>query len=206
MSKLTPAGFDWQSIAFFMLDLKRKFTPSASSHLAQPLEFHIIETLDDNWLAILCAAYPHKQFRQRMIQDCQQCYIAVLHGELAAYAWVTTSTCHVSEIDFDLPVGPGRIYIYDCFVLTEYRRLGIYNALLMKILADYRLPRWPNSYYTACIGVEPRNTASVRGIRRAGFKEFTRVRYLHMGAFSRWYGARSLIERMSAPVTRALSD
>lgn len=204
MRKPTPTGFDWQSLAFYTLDLQQSFTPLHSDHESQPLDYHIIESPADSWLAILCDRYPQKQFHLRMIHDCQQCYIATMSGQLAAYAWVTTSSCHVSEINFNLPAGRGRIYIYDCFVGPDFRRRGIYNALLIRILTDYRLPRWPDGYDTAWIAVQPGNTASVRGIRRAGFGEFARVRYVRLGAFTRWYGARNLIERMSGAGTRQI--
>ncbi|MDO9318389.1 MAG: GNAT family N-acetyltransferase [Gammaproteobacteria bacterium] len=205
LRKLTAAGIDWRSIVFFMLDMQRKGTalppesPSdrPSDKLPQHLEYHIIDSIADSWLKVLCDAYPQKQFHLRMIQDCQQCYIVLLGDKLAAYAWVTTSTCRVSEIDLQLQVGPGRLYIYDCFVRADYRGQGIYSALLKKIIADYQLRRWPNRYDTAFIVAESSNTASIRGIRRAGFDEFAQVRYLHMGSFSRWYGVEGLSARMT---------
>ena len=202
--KLIPAGIDWETLVFYTLDLRH--APAPSEKTSQPLEYHIIESPEDSWLTVLCDAYPLKKFHLRMIHDCQQCYIAVLNGQLVAYAWVTTSSCYVSEISFHLPVGPGCIYIYDCFVRADSRGMRIYNTLLSKILTDYSLPRWPESYDTACIAVDPGNTTSMRGIKRAGFAEVARVRYLRLWAFARWYGARGISERMSAEPNRVVSD
>ncbi|MDP1930785.1 MAG: GNAT family N-acetyltransferase [Gammaproteobacteria bacterium] len=194
--KLTPVGIDYQSVVFFLLDLKQRTFPL--SEASRPVACHIIDSTQDQWFRILSLAYPAQQFHLRMQHDCQQCHIAIVDGNLVGYAWVTTSPCHISEINFTLPVGLGRLYIYDCFVESAYRGQGIYQSLLMTIIADYRKRRWPNQYRTACIGAEPDNTASILGIKRAGFEEFTRARYVHVGQFSRWYGVNSLIAHMSA--------
>lgn len=214
--KLTPVGCDWEILAFYTLDLQRKFIPQRTEECWQALDYpiidypvidyHVIESPEDSWLAALCDAYPRRQFHLRMIHDCQQCYIAAINDQLVGYAWVTTSSCHVSEINFHLPVGPGRIYIYDCFVRADCRKQGIYHSLLSRILADYTLPRWPRRYETACIAVEPDNMTSVRGIRRVGFEEFSRISYLHLWAIERWYGARGLTEYMTAGKRRIVSD
>ncbi len=214
LKKLTPPGLHWGSVVFFALDMKRKrklltsFRPSG--HEPPPVEYYIIDSSADRWLDVLCDAYPEKQFRQRMLEEGQRCYIAILDGKLAAYAWVTTASCCVSEIEFQLPVGPGRLYIYDCFVRADYRGQGLYTAVLMKIVADYRLHRWPSRYELACICAEPGNTASIRGIKRAGFEQLGQVTYFRIGRFSRSYGAQILVEQMSAASpsgpSRLLSD
>lgn len=204
--KLTPAAIQWQSIAFFRLDLQKEVTAAPSDNTLQTLDFHIIDSPEDNWLAELCYSYPHKHFHLRLIHDCQQCHVVEINGMIVAYAWVTTSSCHISEINFHLSVRPGSIYIYDCFVHAAHRQLGIYQTLLAKILADYRLPRWPERYHTAWIAAEPSNTASVRGIERAGFEESAMVRYLQLWAFTRWYGANSLEETMRNADRKIVSD
>ncbi len=201
LRKLTPAGMDWQSIVFFMFDLQRGMPPLPPKRQLPPLKYHIINAPEDPWLTVLCEAQPQHQLHLRMIHGGQQCYIAILNGEWVAYAWITSAPCHVSEINFDLPIGPACIYIYDCFVRADCRGLGIYKTLLLKIVGDFRLLRWPRYYEVACIGAEPENTASVRGIRHAGFEEFARIRYLRLWKHSRWYGVRELVKRMSATGT-----
>lgn len=193
--KLSPAGVDYQSVVFFMLDLQNSFH-TLSPDTALP-EIHVIDSTDDPWLSELCDRYPEKRFHLRMIFGDQQCYVVIREGQLCAWAWVTVSPCFVSEIEFLLPVGKASVYIYDCFVQPECRGKGLYQALLRQIIIDYRRPRWSRRFRTACICAEPGNTASIRGICSAGFHAFARARFLQVGRFTRWYGIDGLRERMA---------
>lgn len=190
--KLVPSSVSYRSVVFFTFDLASSVLPEVPAHPA--IEHHCFDSPQSELLLRLCEAYPDKGFRQRMLQGDQQAYAIVIQGQIAAFAWVTSSPCMVSEIHYILALGGDHIYIYDCYVLHDFRSQGLYQALLRKILADYKNQCGHAEHrLTACIAAESANTASIRGIKGAGFKEFTRARYLSLGRCSRIYGVDKLI-------------
>lgn len=194
--KLLPAGVEFNSIEFFQCDLR---SVSEQPLLAgKTISFHIVDSIEDQWLQVMCDNFPEKHFSQRILDDLQQCYIVIVNGQLAAFAWITTSSCLVSEINFNLDVGARSFYIYDCFVISHYRRQGFYRALLTKILADYRVRHGADYFRTVYIASEPGNIPSIRAIMRVGFERFANVRYLHMGQVSRWYGVTDLLRSIQS--------
>lgn len=193
-----PSFLEYRSVAFFLLDVRRELPQPTSSDLW--FDSHVIASMEDGWLKELCDTWPDKYFHLRMRHEGERCYIALVDGKLAAYAWVTSCFCHVSEINLSLSVGTGYLYIYDCFVIPEWRSRGIYSALLVKIVDDFRHHPGGAIYHTACIGADPRNLASVAGIKRAGFAEYTRARYVRAGKFSHCHGMNELSARMRSGV------
>lgn len=201
VKKLNSPGLQYQSLIFFAYDMKKTLEPAGKYVLSRTngaLEFHAFDSTLDPLLTKLCVKYPDKRFYRRMKHGYQHCYVLIDKNEIVAYAWVTTSTCYVSELDFMLPIGLGRFYIYDCFVDEAFRGRGLYQALLGKIIADYATLRWPGQFTAACIAAEPGNIASIRGIRRAGFKEFARARYIQIGKATRLYGVNTLVSFMNS--------
>lgn len=190
--KLLPAGVDYKSVIFFRCNLMRE--PHQCLTSGKVFESHIIVTKEDLWLKTMCGDFPAKLFSQRIVSDCQRCYIAIVNGQVAAFAWVTSSPCLVSEIKFYLDVGARNLYVYDCFVDPEYRRQGYYRALLTKILADFRIRNSEDCSRTVYIAAEPVNVASIRTIEGVGFEPFANVKYLHFGQISRWFGVAEIMK------------
>lgn len=192
--KLSPRGASFESIVFFKLDLATRTHSTLTGEQFLPVEYHVINSTDDKWLHILCDSYPDKEFRARLFPHCHECLIVTLHGNLVAYAWITTSFCHLSEIEFDLPVAPGQLFIYDCFVHPGNRGRGIYSALLLAILAKYTLRGGDESCRVACIGAARDNKASIKGIKRAGFAEYGSITFLRLWRLSRWFGVEKVLQ------------
>lgn len=190
--KLLPIAVEYKSVVFFRCDLMRE--PLQSQIPGSTFESHIIDTVEDRWLKAMCGDFPSKLFSQRVVSDRQRCYIAIDKGQLAAFAWVTSSPCLVSEIKFQIDVGASNLYVYDCFVNLEYRRRGYYRALLTKILADSRIGHKEDCSRTVYIASEPVNNASIRAIESVGFEPFANIKYLHIGQNSRWFGVTKLIK------------
>lgn len=194
--KWIPVPLDYSRVVFFLSDLMIESIPRQKD--GQSFGTHIISSRNDPWLKVLCKMFPEKYFHLRMSDESQRCYVTIVRGDLVAYAWITTSFCHVSEVNFNLIVGEGCLYIYDCYVETASRRQGLYSSLLLQILLDYKGINSPVRYHTACIGAEPGNKASTTAIKRIGFKKLTCVRYLRCGKIFHWHGAAPLITSMGS--------
>lgn len=193
--KLMPPGMQFSSIVIFAIKLDNTITETVPG--GDNLQYQCVVSPQDSLLTLLTDAYPARQFRLRLLQGTQQVYLITARGQLAAYAWVTTSGSDISEIHFSFKVSKGSLYIYDCYVTPEFRGQGLYKALLRKILSDYsRMSCSGEPFRTASIAAECGNTASLRGITSIGFREIARATYISVGRHSRLFGPGDLSEIM----------
>lgn len=95
-----------------------------------------------------------------------RCYTAWVDGHLAGYGWVSFKEEYVGEFNLRVRLLPGEAYIWDCFTLPAFRRLGLYSALLSQVLCDLEA----GPVCRVWIGTDADNIASQRGIARAGFR------------------------------------
>ena len=91
-------------------------------------------------------------------------YVAYLHGRPAAFGWVATQTARIGELNHEFRLPPRHRYLWNFRTLVAYRGLGIYPHLLQSILKQ-------ESADAECTWImhAPENTASERGIGKAGF-------------------------------------
>lgn len=145
--------------------------------------------------AQLCAKYPDKDFRERYVLPRRDCYVALRTGEIAGYAWVSADSLHVDEIACAFPLAADEVFIYDCFVDEAFRGEGIYPAMLRAALEGCAAQK---GVRRAVIGAVSVNHASLRGIRKAGFREWKRIHYLQCGNLQKWWGLDPPAARASA--------
>ncbi|MDY6983616.1 MAG: GNAT family N-acetyltransferase [Pseudomonadota bacterium] len=145
--------------------------------------------------AQLCTKYPNKDFRERYVMRQRECYVALRNGEIAGYAWVSADSLHVDEIACTFPLAADEVFIYDCFVDEAFRGGGIYPAMLRAALDDCAAQK---GIRRAVIGAVSVNHASLRGIRKAGFRERKRIHYLQCGPLQRWWGLDPVTARADA--------
>ena len=91
-------------------------------------------------------------------------YLALLHGEPAAWGWVATRSADIGELRSTFRIPEGERYLWNFVTLASHRGLGIYPRLLQSIIdAESREAErfW--------IAYAPENHASAAGIRKAGF-------------------------------------
>jgi GNAT superfamily N-acetyltransferase len=104
-------------------------------------------------------------------------YLAHLHGEPVAVGWSTGTTLEIGELDLRLALPTGNRYLWGFVTLPARRGLGLYPRLLQAIL------RLEGADIRAWIGHEPPNTASARGILKAGFRRVGDVFRTPAGTF-----------------------
>jgi GNAT superfamily N-acetyltransferase len=92
-------------------------------------------------------------------------YIARLGGAPVAYGWAANRSASIGELGLDFAIPAGNCYLWDFATLPAWRGLGIYPRLLQAILA--REAAQADRFW---IGHVRENSASGRGILRAGFR------------------------------------
>ncbi|MGZ8492165.1 MAG: GNAT family N-acetyltransferase, partial [Gemmatirosa sp.] len=91
-------------------------------------------------------------------------YVALLHGEPAAWGWVATQSAEIGELGARFDVPHGERYLWNFVTRASHRGLGIYPRLLDAIVRAES--REATRFWVA---YAPENHASGAGIRKAGF-------------------------------------
>ena len=102
--------------------------------------------------------------------------------KIVSYCWVTRKPVEIGEIGSSINPRADEIYLYDAFTFAEYRGQNLYPAVMHRILAHSR----EAGLRRALIFVMSDNVASIRGVRKAGFREFQRVTYYNFVGFVRY--------------------
>ena len=111
-------------------------------------------------------------FQARLDRD-EQFWTAQLDNRIVSYCWATRDPVEIGEIRCRIHPRVDEIYFYDAFTFPEYRGRNLYPALLQRMLEHSR----EVGLRRALIFVLSDNMASIRGVEKAGFKEFQRVTY-----------------------------
>lgn len=91
-------------------------------------------------------------------------YVALLGGEPAGYGWVATRRASIGELDLEIELPVGEVYLWDFATLPAFRDRGVYSSLLAEIV--HREAAQAERFW---IIYAPENVPSARGIQRAGF-------------------------------------
>lgn len=118
----------------------------------------------------------------------EQFWTAQQEDKILSYCWVTQEPVEIGEIRCVMSPRGDEVYLYDAFTFAEYRGQNLYPALLQCILDASR----QHGLRRALIFVLSDNVASLRGVQKAGFKEFQRVTYRNILGFAR-YAYRPLL-------------
>ena len=125
----------------------------------------------------------HREAERRM-REGQVCAV-VRHGsEVIAYCWLTDQPEWVAEIGRLVVPRPHEVYLYDAFTAPAWRGRGLFQAMLMRLLAYARA----QGRRRALIFVLNRNRASRRAIERTGFELFQAVSRVKVWGLKRlWF-------------------
>ncbi|MFQ5912745.1 MAG: GNAT family N-acetyltransferase [Nitrospinota bacterium] len=105
---------------------------------------------------------------------------AVHEGKIVSYCWLAQGKIGIEEINLAVCTQPGEVYLYDAYTLAPWRGKGLYPVVLREML-QYA---GQNGFSRALIFVAADNTASRRGVLKAGFLEFQVVTCLAIFGFS----------------------
>lgn len=91
-------------------------------------------------------------------------YVALLNEAPVGYGWVGFKSGAIDELFLRFSVPPGNAYLWDFATLPAWRGLGVYPHLIQEIA------RRLTDVERFWIAYEAHNTASGRGIEKAGFQ------------------------------------
>ena len=112
----------------------------------------------------------------------EQFWTAQQDDRIVSYIWATKASVEIGEIYAVVRPREDEIYLYDAFTFDAYRGRNLYPAVLQQILVHGR----KTGLRRALIFVLSDNIASIRGVKKAGFKEFQRVTYSTTFGFGRY--------------------
>jgi GNAT superfamily N-acetyltransferase len=105
-----------------------------------------------------------------------RCYVARLAGVPVAYGWVARVGASIGELDLTFGLSGSDRYLWDFVTLPAWRGRGVYPHLLQGILRAEGLAEHRSWIINA-----PENTASARGIARAGFVDVGDLAFTRQG-------------------------
>ena len=145
------------------------YTPSIPfSPVSLPEGLSITECWDIQLLSNL-GEISVEAVRDRMAND-NKAFVALLHNTPVAFGWMARDKVRIGELDHEFILPDGNRYLWNFRTLSAYRGLGIYPALL-----QYILQKGDKDAQRFWIIHAPENTASLKGIRKAGFKFIGRL-------------------------------
>lgn len=113
------------------------------------------------------------------------CCCALFKSEVVSHCWIAFERECVGEIEREVRLRDGEVYLFDAFTSPAHRGRELFPAVLSKSL-DWAEAK---GYSRALIFALSDNQASVRAITKAGFKLFQTVTWLNMlGRTLCWLG------------------
>jgi len=137
----------------------------------------------------------------RVARDFSHVYPLLRAGRSkAGYIKVGFQRAYVTDFEAEISIPPGCAFVYDTFVLPEYRSRGLATFMISEVLAFLRRR---DMRYVWC-HIPSWNAASIRAFTKNGFVRTKHVRYFRVG----WRGFRTcdpqrLMRREEASFFRA---
>ena len=168
-----------KTLCLFEVELQTTQLPECRAQI--DVEYRVLQI--EAW-----AKQPHtshltdRHLFQMRLERGEKFWTAQQNGHIVSYCWATQEAVEIGEIHSLIRPRRDEIYLYDAFTFTEYRGRNLYPTLLQRILVHSR----EATLRRALIFVMSDNIASIRGVEKAGFKEFQRVTYGTMFGFGRY--------------------
>ncbi len=168
-----------KTLCLFEVELKTAQLPACTARL--DVDYRALDTAA--W-----SVQPHtghmtdRYLFQARLDRGEQFWTAQNEQRIVSYCWATGHPVEIGEVRCVIRPRPDEIYLYDAFTFEPYRGRSLYPAVLHHILTGSR----DAGLRRALIFVMSDNTASIRGVQKAGFKEFQRVTYATMMGFGRY--------------------
>lgn len=188
LNRLLPESFSYHTLLIYCYNLKTK-VPDPPSPKPE-VTIKKVEGPKDELFQKFRRKFPAQEFVSRINNEKETLYLATKDEEVVAYAWVTENTHHLSSINHTFALNKDEIFLYSCFVTRDHRGEGIHAMLLYERLQDYSQR---NKYNMAYVGVLSVNKGSIKGIEKAGFKVYSRIKYVKLFGLERWWGLEKTV-------------
>ena len=167
-----------KTLCFFEVDLKGAAVPACTARFTA--EYLLFDAAA--WAGERHAShFPDRHLFPARFARSEQFWTAQQAGTILSDCWVTRAPVAIGEIRCIMAPRSDEVYLYDALPLAEYRDQNLYPALLQWVLGCSRQHGWRR----ALIFVRSDHTASIRGVQKAGCREFQRLTYRNMLGFAR---------------------
>lgn len=136
--------------------------------LKSRVAIQVEESVDIELLAVMSSSSP-ENIVARLAND-NSAYIAKVNGTPAAFGWMARGSALIGELNHRLILPYRHRYLWNFRTMEAFRGLGIYPALLQQIIALEK-PLADRFWIIHA----PENSASLRGIQKAGFQYVGRL-------------------------------
>lgn len=177
--------FAEKTLCLFEVDLKGAAAPACPARFA--VEYCRLDAAA--WAAQRYTSHiPDRHLFSARFARGEQFWTAQHEDKILSYCWATQEPVEIGEIRCVMSPRGDEVYLYDAYTFAEYRGQNLYPALLQRVLDASR----QHGLRRALIFVLSDNMASIRGVQKAGFREFQRVTYRNIFGFAR-YAYRPLL-------------
>lgn len=166
-------------LCLFDVDLKAPPPPACAARL--PVDYRLVDMR--SWATQpYINDLPDRHLFPSRLERGEQFWTAQQDAKILSYCWATRLPVEIGEIRRKISPRDDEVYLYDAFTFAAYRGYNLYPALLQHILEQSR----QQGFRRALIFVMSDNTASIRGVSKAGFREFQRVTYSRVLGITRY--------------------
>ncbi|MED5578825.1 MAG: hypothetical protein VX794_02220 [Nitrospinota bacterium] len=103
----------------------------------------------------------------------EKCYAALVDERITSYIWSSRGSVGVDEINMAIKPSTDEVYLYDAFTIKKWRGNNLYPSILQLALENAE----KENIKRTMIFVGSNNTASRKGVIKAGFKLFQTLYY-----------------------------
>jgi ribosomal protein S18 acetylase RimI-like enzyme len=173
------AAFVKKTLCLFEVELKHPLFPDCEARLA--VAYRVLDAAAWTIQPYTSHLSERNLFQERLKRG-EQFWTAQHEERIVSYCWATRDPVEIGEVRCMVSPRDDEVYLYDAFTFPEYRGHNLYPALLQRILEH----SGQQGLRRALIFVLSDNMASIRGVQKAGFREFQRVTYCNFLGFSRY--------------------
>lgn len=171
--------FAKKTLCLFEVDFREAPAPACDARLA--VDYHQIDGA--TWAGgRQTAQLPERYLYPARFARGEHFWTVQQGDQILAYCWATQEPVEIGEIRCVMSPRPDEVYLYDAFTFPDYRGQNLYPALLQRVLDASRQA----GLRRALIFVMSDNRASIRGVQKAGFREFQRVTCQNILGFARY--------------------
>lgn len=135
------------------------------------------------WLREKKSAYPWIYFDKEIeaAQAHSHIFLTLLHqGDIVGYIKIGRGRTYIHDFDQAPVFPPGTAFIYDTFVLPEYRKKGLAAFALEHASRYFR----QNHYKKILCHIEEWNVDSIRAFEGAGYRAVGKIRFIRTAGMS----------------------
>lgn len=110
-------------------------------------------------------------------------FIAIWNGMTVGYLWASLQKkVHIKEVEREISLNTGEVYLYDGFVLLSFRRKGLFKKLLEEALRYFK----SRNMEKIIAGSLTNNKASEKAFKALGFRPFRLLKLVKIFRFKKF--------------------